>query len=89
MLAERIAGNPGAVERELAEKVGVEHYTIISQLESGWVGYHRRGDIVWANALAVTPMGVRRQAHAQLRPSNLSASLRQGMLQRGSAVALN
>ncbi len=45
----------GLSQRELAKKVGVEHYTIISQLESGFGRMPPGGHVVWANALGVTP----------------------------------
>jgi len=45
----------GLSQRELAEKVGVEYYTIISQSESGLGRIPPRRHIVWAKALAVTP----------------------------------
>ena len=45
----------GLSQRELAEKVDVEYYTIISQLESGFGRIPPGRHIVWAKALAVTP----------------------------------
>jgi DNA-binding XRE family transcriptional regulator len=45
----------GLSQRELAEKVGVEYYTIISQLESGLGRIPPGGHVAWAKALAVTP----------------------------------
>jgi len=79
----------GLSQRELAEKVGVEYYT--NHIAIGiWLGSdttetsYRLGKGSCRDA-----MGIRRQAHALLRPGNSSASLRQGVLQGGSAVALN
>lgn len=45
----------GLSQRELAEMVGVDHYTFISQLESGWGRILPGRHVVWAKALGVTP----------------------------------
>ncbi len=45
----------GLSQRELAEKVDVEYYTNISQMESGFGRIPPGRHIVWAKALAVTP----------------------------------
>jgi DNA-binding XRE family transcriptional regulator len=47
--------NRGLSQRELAQKVGVEYYTLISQLEHGYGRIPPNRYLAWANALAVEP----------------------------------
>lgn len=89
MLAERIAASAGAVATRARRKGGcsvLHHYFAIGI----WLGSDTTGPSYrLGKGSGRDAMGVRRQAHALRRPGNLSASLRQGVLQRGSAVALN
>src|SRR5215831_4201783 len=47
--------NRGLSQRELAQKVGAEYYTLISQLEHGYGRIPPSRYLAWANALAVEP----------------------------------
>ena len=47
--------NRGLSQRELAQKVGAEYYTLISQLEHGYGRIPPNRYLAWADALAVEP----------------------------------
>ena len=47
--------NCGLTQRDLAAKVGAEHYTLISQLETGRIRIKLDRYLVWATALNVEP----------------------------------
>jgi len=49
----RLREERGLSQRELADKVGVEVYTLISQLESGRGVIPRNRQLLWADALKV------------------------------------
>src|SRR5215470_9460298 len=53
--------NRGLSQRELAQKVGVEYYTLISQFEHGYGRIPPNRYLAWANALAVEPQAFVRE----------------------------
>ena len=59
----------GLTQRELAQKVGIEYYTIVAQLENGRGFIPLERYLVWADALGVEPHDFVRGAHVLLRPS--------------------
>ena len=72
-LLKRLAANPEATHRQLAEELGVSvgktHYSLKALLERGWVkaGNFRKNDNKRAYAYQLTPRGMREKARLALR----------------------
>jgi transcriptional regulator with XRE-family HTH domain len=76
----------GLSQRDLADKVGAEYYTFISQLEHGRGRIPPDRYLVWAKALGVEPRGFVRELMAHYDPVTYNIMFGEGPEVRASGA---